>query len=126
VGSTVRCFPNASQSSRVLITGANAGIGKELAKRMAGDARVSAVYLGCRSRAKAEMALQELQAATCRSIFQVLPTVRAAVASLDEPIDVLCLNARGLAVLARNGAMISSCSKTGQASSIATQELAQG
>ncbi len=87
----------------VLITGANAGLGKEVARQMALQDGVEKIYLGCRNEAKAKAAKQDLEQATGKSIFEIilidvsdLASVSSAVASLVEPIDALVMNAGGL------------------------------
>lgn len=86
----------------VLITGANAGLGKDAARQLALQPGIEKIYLGCRSEGKAQAAKQELEQATGKSIFEIvlvdvsdLKSVRAAVASLREPVDGLVMNAGG-------------------------------
>jgi NAD(P)-dependent dehydrogenase (short-subunit alcohol dehydrogenase family) len=86
----------------VLITGANAGLGKEAARQLA-LAGCETIYLGCRNPAKAEAAKRELQLSTRRSVFETLiidvmnlDSVRKAVAALPEPVEGLILNAGGM------------------------------
>lgn len=86
----------------VLITGANAGLGKESARQLALQDGIEKIYLGCRNEAKAKVAKRELEASTGKSMFEImlldtanLDSVRAAVASLNEPIDALVMNAGG-------------------------------
>src|SRR5579859_7983616 len=87
----------------VLITGANVGIGKECARQFAMQDETEKVYLGCRNAEKAEAAKRDLEATTGKSIFEIvlmdvsnLDSVRDAVASLNEPIEALVMNAGGL------------------------------
>jgi NAD(P)-dependent dehydrogenase (short-subunit alcohol dehydrogenase family) len=86
----------------VLITGANGGLGKDSARQLALLNSTEKIYLGCRNPQKAAAAKRELETATGRSIFEIvlmdmtdLDSVRKAVASLDEPIDGLVMNAGG-------------------------------
>ena len=86
----------------ILITGANAGLGKESARQLAQQAGVEKIYLGCRNMAKARIAKQELEQLTGKAIFDIvkidvsdLDSVRAAVESLTEPVDALVMNAGG-------------------------------
>jgi len=86
----------------VLITGANAGLGKESARQLALQDGIEKIYLGCRNEAKAKVAQRELEKATGKSIFEIilidvsnLNSVRIVVESLNEPIDALIMNAGG-------------------------------
>ncbi|BFM18525.1 hypothetical protein R50073_47080 [Maricurvus nonylphenolicus] len=86
----------------VLITGANAGLGKESARQLAQKSSIEKIYLGCRNPQKAKLAKQGLEELTARDIFEVLPidvsnltSVRKAVALLPEPVDALIMNAGG-------------------------------
>ena len=65
----------------VLITGANAGIGKEVARQLASRPEIARIYLACRNRDKATTAKAELEAATGRRIFDI---VVMDVANLDS------------------------------------------
>jgi NAD(P)-dependent dehydrogenase (short-subunit alcohol dehydrogenase family) len=88
--------------TKVLITGANGGLGKECARQLAELDGVQKVYLGCRNKAKAEAAKTDLEASTGKTIYEIiiidvsnLDSVREAVQNLPEPIDGLVLNAGG-------------------------------
>ena len=54
----------------VLITGANAGIGKEVARQLALRPETARIYLACRNRERATAAKAELEAKTGRAIFE--------------------------------------------------------
>ncbi|MEM7016072.1 MAG: SDR family NAD(P)-dependent oxidoreductase [Pseudomonadota bacterium] len=86
----------------VLITGANAGLGRECARQLALQDSVQKIYLACRNEAKALAAKASLEAETGRSIFEIvlmdvmdLDSIHNAVAALDSTIDAVVLNAGG-------------------------------
>ena len=86
----------------VLITGANAGLGKDAARQLALRADVDSIYLACRDQAKAEAAQADLQRITGRPVFEVLimdtadvGSVRAALTVIDQPLRAALLNAGG-------------------------------
>ena len=86
----------------VLITGANAGLGKECARQLALQDGIEKVYLACRNEDKAKSARQDLEEATGTNVFEILlmdvtdlRSVRSAVDSLESPIDALVMNAGG-------------------------------
>ncbi len=86
----------------VLITGANAGLGREAARQLALRDDISKIYLACRNQAKSEAAKTELQTETGRNIFEITlinvadPTsVRAAVRQMTSSVDAVVLNAGG-------------------------------
>ncbi|UTW65450.1 SDR family NAD(P)-dependent oxidoreductase [bacterium SCSIO 12643] len=86
----------------IMITGANAGIGKETAKQLALKKSTERIVLACRNPTKAEAAKRELEQITNRSIFEILimdvskpESVRAAVKKLNQPVDALIMNAGG-------------------------------
>jgi NAD(P)-dependent dehydrogenase (short-subunit alcohol dehydrogenase family) len=91
-----------SVAKSVLITGANSGLGKDLARQLALRDDFGTVYLACRNPAKAQAAAQELVAVTGRPIFRVLnmdlrdlDSVRRAVPAIDAPVDAVVMNAGG-------------------------------
>jgi NAD(P)-dependent dehydrogenase (short-subunit alcohol dehydrogenase family) len=86
----------------ILITGANAGIGREAARQLALRDETGRIYLGCRNPARAQAAKAELEAATGRSIFDIVimdvsdpESVRASIPAIDGPLDALIMNAGG-------------------------------
>ncbi|MEO0405656.1 MAG: SDR family NAD(P)-dependent oxidoreductase, partial [Bacteroidota bacterium] len=85
----------------VLITGANAGIGKETARQLALKSETELIYLACRNRSKAEAAKKELEGLTAKSIFRIVDFdvtqpqgVKQLVAGLNA-IDAVIMNAGG-------------------------------
>ena len=86
----------------VMITGANAGLGREAAKQLAQQKGIEKIYLACRSRDKAEAAKTALIAETGHDIFEIIildvsdtQSVRSAVSQLKKPVDAVILNAGG-------------------------------
>jgi len=85
-----------------LITGANVGIGKEVARQLALSGAYRTIYLACRNLAKAAVAKKDLETATGTAIFEIVlmdvsdpASVRVGLSSLHEPIDDLVMNAGG-------------------------------
>jgi NAD(P)-dependent dehydrogenase (short-subunit alcohol dehydrogenase family) len=87
----------------ILITGANAGLGKEAARQLALKKETKRVILFCRNQMKAEAAKKELEEQTGKKIFEIIigdvadaNSVRKAVEQIKEPIDAVILNAGGV------------------------------
>ena len=87
----------------ILITGANAGLGKETARQLALKRETKKVILFCRNRARAEAAKKDLEAETRKRFFEIIigdvtdaDSVRKAVEEIKEPIDAVILNAGGV------------------------------
>jgi NAD(P)-dependent dehydrogenase (short-subunit alcohol dehydrogenase family) len=86
-----------------LITGANAGIGKEVARQLAALETAERIYLACRNEERAAAAKADLEARTGKAIFEVVlmdvsdpSSVRAAIRSIRRPVDALVMNAGGI------------------------------
>ncbi len=84
----------------MLITGANAGIGKEVARQLALRPEMARIYLACRNQDRATTAKAELEAKTGRTIFDIIlmdvadpGSVRAGVAGINGSVDALVMNA---------------------------------
>jgi NAD(P)-dependent dehydrogenase (short-subunit alcohol dehydrogenase family) len=94
-------MPESTHAS-ALITGANSGIGKEVARQFADSGSFDAIYLACRNPAKAKAARNELEHATGRSVFTTVPldtsdlgSVRAAIGLIGSPLRAVVMNAGG-------------------------------
>jgi len=76
------------QGAVALVTGANSGIGKDVARQLAELGSFDRVYLACRNEAKAQAARTELEATTGRSIFTVVrmdtSDTRSVLAAVDQ------------------------------------------
>ena len=56
----------------ILITGANAGLGKETARQLALKKETKKIILFCRNQAKAEAAKKDLEEQTGKRIFEII------------------------------------------------------
>ncbi len=88
--------------SSILITGANSGLGFEAAKQFAQRKTMTKIILACRSKTRAQEALQKLEALTDKHIFETLivdisdlESCRKAAENLDTKVDGIILNAGG-------------------------------
>ena len=87
----------------ILITGANAGLGKEAARQLAMKSETKKIVLFCRNQTRAEAAKRDLEQQTGKKIFEIIigdvtdvNSVRKAVEKIKEPIDAVILNAGGV------------------------------
>ncbi len=86
----------------VLVTGANSGLGKEVARQLALRGDFAKIYLGCRNPERARAAQLDLESTTGRSSFEVVlmdvsnpRSIAAAIPSIKAPLDALVMNAGG-------------------------------
>ena len=84
----------------VLITGANAGIGKDVARQLALRPDMARICLACRNKDRAATAKAELEAKTGRPIFDIIVmdvadpgSVRDGLAGINGSLDALVMNA---------------------------------
>src|ERR1700746_1520596 len=84
----------------VLITGANAGLGKEIARKLPFLPDRPRVSLACRNQTRAKTAKADLEAATGRRIFDIVlmdvadpVSVRTGLSSINGSRDALVMNA---------------------------------
>ena len=84
----------------VLVTGANVGIGKDVARQLALRPEIDRIYLACRNHDRASAARADLEGVTGRYIFDIivmdvadLGSVRISLAAIDGSLDALVMNA---------------------------------
>src|ERR1700677_5102458 len=87
----------------VLITAANAGIGKDVARQLALRPDMARIYLACRNKDRAATAKAELEAKTGRPIFDIIVmdvadpgSVRDGLEAINGSLDALVMNAGGV------------------------------
>ena len=92
-----------SEAGTVLITGANAGLGKEVARQLAERNSWGIIVLACRSPQRGLAAKAELESRTGRACFEVVTLDTTDPASIDTlisnvelPFDAVVLNAGGV------------------------------
>ena len=94
--------------STAVITGANSGIGKEIARLLATrpGRPLTTIVLACRNEARGLEAKRDLEKRTGKTVFQVVvmdvadpASVRAALPRLPASVDLLILNAGGVSPL---------------------------
>jgi NAD(P)-dependent dehydrogenase (short-subunit alcohol dehydrogenase family) len=88
--------------SAVLVTGANTGLGKDVARQLAISEKFDTIYLACRNETRARAAQADLERVTGRSVFKIvlvdtsdLTSVRSAVSAIDRPLHTVVMNAGG-------------------------------
>ena len=94
---------SARPGKTVLITGANAGIGKDVARQLALRPDMARIYLACRNKDRAATAKAELEAKTGRRIFDIIVmdvadpgSVRDGLEAINGSLDALVMNAGGI------------------------------
>lgn len=92
-----------SEAGTVLITGANAGLGKEVARQLAERKRWGTIILACRNPQRGLAAKADLENRTSRARFEVKTldttdpaSINALISDIERPVDAVVLNAGGV------------------------------
>lgn len=92
-----------AMNETILVTGANAGIGKETARQLGLKKGTKKIILASRNKAKLEVAKKELEQETNRNIFEILvldvsnlESVTKGLDNIHDPIDAIIMNAGGM------------------------------
>jgi len=94
----------------ILITGANAGIGKETARQLAGDE--ARIYLGCRRPLAGEKAAMEIRAAVPQADLEVIELDLASQQSVREAVRRMTYEVPQLDILINNAGLFTSSWQT--------------
>src|SRR5271166_2490842 len=101
---------SAPSGKTVLITGANVGIGKDVARQLALRPEIGRIYLACRNEDRATTAKADLEAVTGRHIFDIilmdvanLGSVRAGLAAINGSVDALDVRRFNITKLVASG-----------------------
>jgi NAD(P)-dependent dehydrogenase (short-subunit alcohol dehydrogenase family) len=102
----------AQEGKTIIVTGANTGIGFEIALALAG--RGARVVLACRAKSKAEAAMARIGAAVTGADLAFLPLDQADLASVRTAVELAGKEPRVDALINNAGVMIPPLSRTAQ------------